>query len=312
MAFWPLLVFTFVGYGSKQSATAKYTGVGSFFFNLGATEDIDLTDLKVECIGGDGYLDPDLEYLRELNPASAGDMNRYTYINEAFIKDATGDSVLSEDQLKMVGWWIRPANDSIWDLVCDNTLDYLVKKGDKVFNPRQAFLGQFRGTGIGGPSCKITCSGEVLCDTTEIQTKTAKYVYFHNYTPSPVMLTDLEIECEGGDGYLDPDLEYMRELNPASAGDMNRYTYINEAFIKDATGDSVLSADQLKMVGWWIRPNDDSIWDLVCDNVLDYLVDDKTDIELASGFALLGQFRGTGIGGPNCHIKFPNPVKPVK
>ena len=78
-----------VGYGTLATGTAKYQGVGAFFFNFDGAMSNDLTKITVECVGGDGYMDPWTEYLRQLNPASAGNLACYTYINKAFC-DAVG------------------------------------------------------------------------------------------------------------------------------------------------------------------------------------------------------------------------------
>ena len=288
-----------VGYGNKQTGTAQYTGVGSFFFGLGADEKVDLFDIKLEA---DGYMDPDFEYIRELNPASAGNLNCYAYVNEAFLHDAIGPT-LTPAQLAMVGWWKCPTNgDSIWDLVYDGDDSLKLQKGEKMIDPRVAFLGQFSGS----VNLKFVCSGQVICATTQVESKNVQYLFIHNYTPTNVKLTDLEVETDDG-GYMDPDFEYFRELNPASAGNLNCYVYVNEAFLHDAIGPTLTPA-QLAMVGWWKCPtNGDSIWDLVYDGDTENMITEDTDITLTPGFALLGQFSGSY----NSKIKFPDPTKPV-
>ena len=63
-----------VGYGTLATGTAQYKGVGAFFFNFDGAMSNDLTKITVDCVGGDGYMFPWTEYIRQLDPASAGNL----------------------------------------------------------------------------------------------------------------------------------------------------------------------------------------------------------------------------------------------
>ena len=291
-----------VGYGTETTGSAKYQGVGSFFFSLGANEEqIDLTSISVEVIGGEGYMDPWGEYLRQINPVSAGNLACYTYINEVFC-DAVG--LTGEDVTKMVGWY-KWQKDYEWHVEIANLNDELkVAKGEILFDVHQAFLGQFQG------ACDFhfVCNGQVVADTTELQTGAAKYYMLHNWTPCNVNLTDVEVEVEGGEGYMDPWGEYLRFLNPASAGNLVCYTYINEVFC-DAIG--LIGEDVDKMVGWY-KWQKDYEWDVEIANLNTELkLKDGTggieDVVMTPGYSFLGNFQGAC----NFHFKMPNPVAPA-
>ena len=258
-------------------------------------------------------MDPDTEYLRELNPASAGNLACYTYVNEAFMIDAGCEEPLSATDLAKVGWWKCPAKgESLWDIITTDDTSLKLAKGAKMINPRTAFLGQFIGTGDGGCNFKFTCAGQVLGETSDIQTKTAQYLFFQNYLPTTIKLTDLTVDCEGGSGYMDPDTEYLRDLNPASAGNLACYTYVNEAFMLDAGCEEPLSAKDLAKVGWWKCPSKgESLWDIILTGDTSLQITSDNDVELPAGRAFLGQFIGTGDGGCNFHINFPNPLASV-
>ena len=280
-----------VGYGTLTTGTAKYQGVGAFFFNFDGAMSNDLTKITVDCVGGDGYMDPWTEYLRQLNPASAGNLACYTYINKAFC-----DAV--EADYSMIGWY-RWQNNYAWDeeIAAGNT-ELKVASGQVVINIDQAFLGQF----LGGCDFHFVCKGTVVGATTEFQTGTAKYHLFHNYTPANVNLTQIEVECVGGDGYMDPWTEYIRQLNPASAGNLACYTYINAAFCDAVEAD-------YSMIGWYKWQNNYA-WDeeIAAGNKELKVADSSNeipDVVMTPGFAFLGQF----LGGCNFHFRFPNPLQ---
>ena len=297
-----------VGYGTESTGKSSYQGVGSFFFSLGANiEKVDLTSITVNCVGGSEYMDPtSLEYIRQLNPANAGDMKRYTYINEVFC-DAVG--LTGEDIKATVGWYEwTPEYD--WESgIASMDKKWKITPGSVLFDVQQAFLGQFGG-GDYGCDFQFVCNGQVICDTTEFQSGKAQYYLFHNWTPTNVKLTEIEVECEGGSEYMDPtSLEYIRQLDPANAGDVKRYTYINAVFC-EAVG--LQGSDIDEMVGWyeWTPEYD---WESgISSKDKTWKVGDKassvSDVVLTPGFAFLGQFGG-GDYGCNFHFKFPNPIR---
>ena len=122
-------------------------------------------------------------------------------------------------------------------------------------------------------------------------------------------LASIKVECVGGEGYMDPWAEYLRQLNPASAGNLACYTYINEVFC-EAVG---LSGDDItKTVGWY-RWQKDYEWDVEIANLNTELKvkdgsGDIPDVVMTPGFSFLGQF----LGGCNFHFKMPNPVRPIE
>ena len=132
-----------VGYGTLTTGTAKYQGVGAFFFNFDGAMSNDLTKITVDCVGGDGYMDPWNEYLRKLDPASAGNLVCYTYINDEFCTAVKADP-------SMIGWY-KWQNNYAWDeqIAAGNkelkVADPASEIPDVVLTPGFAFLGQFLG-----------------------------------------------------------------------------------------------------------------------------------------------------------------------
>ena len=103
-----------------------------------------LSNITVSAEGGD-YMDPEVEYLQVLNPNGSAVTARYTYVSEAFLKDAFGDEDWA-DYAGAIGWWNRSA-----DIVdCIENADYTNKiaVGDVVLAPGSAFLGALLGNSL--------------------------------------------------------------------------------------------------------------------------------------------------------------------
>ena len=284
-----------MGYGTEETGTAQYQGVGTTFFQVAGGKTYDLTDIKVECEGGDGYMNPYSEYIRELSPESAGNVARYTYVNDTLVGEICGEVIAER-----VGWYLWDDADYDWETaIYEGDLSKKIAPGTKMFNVAQAFLGQFGG----GCNFKFISSGAVVCDTTEFETGTAQYFFFLNYTPVNVKLTEIEVECEGGDGYMNPYSEYIRQLSPESAGNVARYTYVNADLVNEICGEVIDDR-----VGWYLWDDADYDWETaISEGDLSKKVGGVSvpDVTLTPGFSFLGQFGG----GCNFHFKMPYPIR---
>lgn len=263
---------------------------------MSGSEKVDLADIRVECVGGDGYMDPYSEYIRELSPESAANLNCYTYIT----LDLVNEIYEGEKPENLVGWY-KWARDVDWEaVISEGDTSLKLAAGEKMIDVYQAFLGNFYGT----CAFHFICAGGVVCDPTEFETGSAKYYFFHNYLPTTINLTDIEVECEGGDGYMDPYSEYIRDLSPESAANVNCYTYIT----LDLVNEIYEGANPENLVGWykWEKTAD---WEtIIAEGDTTLKIEGDADVEMAPGKAFLGNFYGTC----SFHLKFPNPVEPVK
>ena len=291
-----------MGYGTESTGSALYKGIGSFFFSLGANEEkIDLTSITLTIDDPEGFMDPTSdEYLRTLNPESAGNLECYTYVNKAL---GLAMGMEEADAEEMVGWYLWTAGYDWESAIPAKDKSKKIAKGAVLFDIHQAFLGQFGG----GYDFKFVCNGQVIADTTEFETGSALYYMFHNWTPVNVNLTEIEVTIDDPEGFMDPTSdEYIRTLSPESAGNLECYTYVNKAL---GLAMGMEEADAEEMVGWYLWTPGYNWEEAIPSKDKTKKVGEKggavPDVVLTPGYSYLGQFGG----GYSFHFKFPNPIR---
>ena len=270
-----------VGYAPINDGGNKNPGIGGLFIPVSGGSTYKLSSITVS---GDGdYMDPEVEYLQMLNPNGSAVIARYTYVSEAFLRDAFGDEDWA-DYAGAIGWWNRFSGivDAIENADYTNKLD---GNKDPDITVGTAFLGLLLGSEL-----NFTSSGEVPGISTAFNDDGNKNPFFLNYLPVSIDLTAITVSSEGGD-YMDPEVEYLQVLNPNGSAVTARYTYVSEAFLRDAFGDEDW-ADYAGAIGWWNR------FSGIVDAIENADYTNKIavgDVVLDPGASFLGLLLGSGL-----------------
>ena len=145
--FWPLLVFTFVGYAGIETEEQRAPIVGAMFKVVGGGDQFDLRSLVVPGTyrsNGrvDEYMDPGMECFRVLSTDSSVTIGRYTYISKEFIIDNVDDDW--EPYAWAIGWWVfDTTGDTDYAELIDKGDDSMMIKTSVPVNAGTGFLGTF-------------------------------------------------------------------------------------------------------------------------------------------------------------------------
>ena len=106
------------------------------------------------------------------------------------------------------------------------------------------------------------------------------------YKLSSITVTGAE---EGA--YMDPEIEYVQQLNPNGSAVIARYTYVSKDYLLDIFGEEDYET-YAGAVGWWKWSKD--IFTYIEEGEYTDMVA-KEDVPLAPGFSFLGFLQGNEL-----------------
>lgn len=178
-----------VGY-QTLTAPGQYYSSGATFITVGsATGEWRLGDVVAT------GMDPSMDSVQFLDPATANVSIQATYIDEA--------TAISYGDAGLQGWW---------DAALENRLD------DEVFAAGTGFLSSFASAGV-----TLTYSGEVLDGIVVLDLTGQQYPMIANFTPVDLTLGDLTATG------MDPSMDSIQFLSVADANTEVQATYIDAA-----------------------------------------------------------------------------------
>ena len=210
-------------------------------------------------------MDPDLDYIQILDTSNTSVINRYCYFSKA-IADALNADEHTDEYTALIGWWEA---DEVGDTSRDNV----------VLNVGQGWL-LANGS---GSNIKFLYHGEVPLMPTQIETEGVARPFIANYLPRAVTLGEIVID------EIDPDLDYLQELDTSNTSVINRYSYFPQA-VADALNEDEHTDEYDALVGWWVT---------------DEIGDDgseRNNVSIPTGKAFLGACGS----GASWVIKFPS------
>lgn len=208
--------------------------VGATFIPLNGAESYKLKELTVKGESEWDYMNPDTEYLQDLDPATTEVKGRYAYLS----KEYCDGELDGEESYDLIGW----REFERLKTVSDHAGKKEWNRDEVDITVGQALLGKI------SPDARIfTSAGQVAMAPTQIEADDEAAKFILNYLPVDKKLKKFIVEGENEWDYMNPDLEYFQELDPSTTEVKGRYTYLSKEYC-DNDLDGEASYD---LIGWW-------------------------------------------------------------
>ena len=208
--------------------------VGATFIPVNGAETYKLKELTVKGESEWDYMNPDTEYLQDLDPATTKVNGRYAYLSKEYC-DGDLDGEASYD---LIGWWEFERGKT----VSEHAGKQEWSRDNVDIDVGKALLGV-----ISTDIRVITSSGQVAMEATQIVAEEEPSKFILNYLPVDKKLKKFIVEGENEWDYMNPDLEYLQDLDPSTTEVKGRYTYLSKEYCdNDLDGEASYG-----LIGWW-------------------------------------------------------------